>query len=318
MITYVNGDYVPDHEARISVFDRGLTYGDAVFDTPRTFDGQVFKLDEHLARLSRSLRYTEFDADPIIDEVREAVMEVVSRSLPEIKPAGDAWARDVWVMPVVTRGPVAEADFLDQDGPTVIVLLRKFSFAYGPLYREGGVELEVSLLNRHFSGPVDPRVKAVNRLGAVLGDLKAARATKASGRRRSASIVFSDDGSIAESEGANLGIVVGGKFVRPPRHEALEGISIETVCELVRDLGMDVEERKLTAYDIINADETFITATSYGVLPVVGIDGIPLRAAREVYPQILQAWIDLVQFDFVSQACECAEEEAEKAAGGAA
>ncbi|MGH7489943.1 MAG: aminotransferase class IV, partial [bacterium] len=231
----------------------------------------------------------------------DASLEVVDRSRDEIAALGD-----VWVQPLVTRGVTALADWVDQEGPTVIVALRRFDFSFGPLYDEGGVNLEISLLNRHFTGGVDPRVKANNRLGAVRSELKSRRQAARTGEF-TMGVVFSDDGSVSESHGANLGIVVGDTFVRPPRDEALEGISLETVCDLARQLGMTVEARRFTTYDILNADETFIMSTSYGVLPVKSLDGIPLRAGRRTYSQILRAWVDLVGFDFVSQAREQAE-----------
>jgi branched-chain amino acid aminotransferase len=121
---------------------------------------------------------------------------------------------------------------------------------------------------------------------------------------RAWTVVFDEDGSIVEAHGANLAIVNGGELVRPPRWQALEGVSLETVCELARGLGLEVAERRINDYDVINADETFICSTSFGVLPVVGLDGIALSAPRRVYAEILRGWVDLAGFDFVAQARE--------------
>lgn len=302
MIAYVNGEYVPDEEAKISVFDRGLMFGDAVFDTTRTFGGKPWRVDEHLERFRRSLRYVELDGDAIVPEVREAVHGVVSRSAGEIEALGD-----VWVTPIVTRGTMAGMDFDPQPAPTVIVMLRKINFAgFASFYHEGGVDLSLSLTTRHFAGPVDPRVKATNRLAAVRGEMKGRRMAQddTGSTTRAWTVVFNDDGSIAEAHGANIAIVSEGCLVRPPRYEALEGVSLETLCELARGLGLEVEERKITLYDVINADETLISSTSFSVLPVIGIDGIPLSAPRTVYTRLLRAWVDLVGFDFVAQARE--------------
>ena len=90
--------------------------------------------------------------------------------------------------------------------------------------------------------------------------------------------------------------------MRPPRHYALEGISIETVCELAREQGLAIEERPITVYDLVNADETMLTSTSFCALPIVSIDGIPLPGGGNVYTTTLELWKDLVGFDFVEQA----------------
>jgi branched-chain amino acid aminotransferase len=302
MINYVNGEFLADADAKISIFDRGLMYGDAVFDTTRTYGGTPWRLDDHLDRFRRSLRYVELDADVIVPEVREACLGCVERSGAEIADVGD-----VWISAVVTRGIMGGLDFDPQPRPTVVVMLRKINFAgFAHFYERGGVDLGVSVVRGHFQGPVDARVKATNRLAAVRGELKGRRlaADDTGEATRAWTVVFNDDGSIAEAHGANLALVADGKLVRPPRWEALEGVSLETVCELGRAIGLEVEERRIGVYDVINADETFICSTSFGVLPVIGLDGIALDAPRTVYAEILRRWVELVGFDFVTQARE--------------
>ena len=163
-----------------------------------------------------------------------------------------------------------------------------------------GVDLGVSLSVRHFQGAIDPRVKSTNRLEAARGEMKGARRAQ-SGARGTWTLVFGDDGSVSESRGANICIVEGSSLVRPPRYEALCGISLETVCELGEELGLSVEERKLWVYDLINADEVLLSASSFSVFPVVTLDGIDLKASRKVYSQIVSKWIELVGVDFVEQ-----------------
>lgn len=302
MINYVNGTYLPDEDAKISIFDRGLMYGDAVFDTTRTYGGRLWKLEGHLERFRRSLRYVELDADEIIAEVREGCLGCVERSANEIDEVGD-----VWVSAVVTRGIMGGLDFDPQPQPTIAVMLRKINFgAFAHFYEAGGVDLSVSLVRGHFQGPVDARVKATNRLAAVRGEMKGRRlaAEDTEETTRAWTVVFNDDGSVAEAHGANLALVEGETLVRPPRWQALEGISLETVCDICRGLDMQIEERRIAAYDIINADATFICSTSFGVLPVIGLDGIQLSARRDLYDEILRRWVDLAEFDFVAQARE--------------
>src|SRR5689334_6999640 len=146
MINYVNGSYLAEDDAKISIFDRGLMYGDAVFDSTRTYGGVPWKLDEHLERFRRSLRYVELDADALIPEVREACLGCVERSGDEVAEAGD-----VWISAVVTRGIMGGLDFDPQPRPTVVVMLRRINFAgFAHFYDSGGVDLSVSVVRGHF------------------------------------------------------------------------------------------------------------------------------------------------------------------------
>jgi branched-chain amino acid aminotransferase len=310
MIAYVNGSFVSEEDAKISVFDRGVLAGDAVFDTTRTFGTRIFRLEDHLARLARSLKYAELDADVALSEVRDATLELVERSRSYIEAEGD-----VWISQIVTRGELDAMDFGTLLGakPTVIVILRRINFAsFGGLYDSGGVALTSSLLVGHFAGTLDPRVKSVSRLAAARAELAAIRYGRlVSGYAKA--VILNQDGSIAEASGANLCIVKDGRLVHPPRHEALRGISLETVCELAQAVGLEVIEAKLTVYDLLDADETLITSTSFSVLPVTSIDGIPLPGRGPIYARLVERWVALVEFDFVTQA----RERASSAADGA-
>lgn len=294
MIAYLNGEYLPHDEAKVSIDDRALMFGDSVFDVARTFGGAAFKMDDHLERLRRSLRYVELDADELVEEVAVGTEGVLERNRDEIEAEGD-----VWIDQIVTRGQVADP-FDPNFRPTVIVKLRRLNYTFfGPLY-ERGVDLHVSLLTNHFAAPMDPRAKAANRLAATRAELKGIRMKQFGGGHWT--IVFNPDGSVSETYAANICIVTGGKLVRPPREDALEGISLDTVAELAEDLGIPVEERKIWLYDLLNADETVLTATSFSLLPVNSVDGIPLSQQREVYGSLVRKWIELVGIDFVAQA----------------
>jgi branched-chain amino acid aminotransferase len=301
MIAYVDGSYVDAANAKISIFDRGLMHGDGVFDNVRTFGGKPFKVEEHIDRLRRSLRYIEVEHDVLIPELTRAVYELVDRNRAEINAAGD-----VYVIMIVTRGIMPETGFHGENAPTVIAMVKNLDFdGFGPLY-EDGAELASSILTQHFAGAMDPRVKTISKGAAARAELKAGRMKRAGGRngRGAWMVMFNLDGSIGESHASNVCILSDGCLVRPPRHQALRGVSVETLVELAEKIGLRVEERALYAYDLINADEVFITGTSYCVLPVVNLDGIELDNDRNVYSRLLEEWIELVEFDFVAQARE--------------
>jgi branched-chain amino acid aminotransferase len=298
MIAYVSGEYVPHEEAKISVDDRGIIFGDSVFDIGRTFNGVPFKLEAHLERLRRSMRYAELDGDGLLPAIREATNQLFERNEQEIEAVGD-----VYFDQIVTRGLISSpGDDANATSPTVIVKLRPVPFASFARFYETGVDLHASLLAGSFAGPMDPRVKAANRLANTRPELKGERMSDRG--KGHWTVILNPDGSISETHSANLAIVSEGRLVVPPRHQALGGISLATVRELAEKLGIPVDERIVTTYDIINADETFITATSFSILPVVGLDGIPLRDGRECYSRLLQAWKDLVGIDFVAQALD--------------
>ena len=300
MVAYVNGSYVREEEARISIFDRGLVFGDGVFDTTRTFGGVPFRLGDHLARLGRSLRYIELESDRIVTCVHDAAIEVLRRNRREIATVGD-----VFVHMIVTRGGLSDSDYAPaaHASPSVIVMLRRIDFAALARLYEEGVNLGVSLLTRPFSGAVDPRVKSLSRLAWVRADLSAVRASRET--RPYWPLLFGSDGSIAEAKGANICLRMGRALVRPRADDALEGISLETLEELAKNLGYETREQRLTPYDLLNADETFLTSTSFSVVPVASVDGIRLRRGGS-FEELLQAWIKLVAFDFVKQARDIA------------
>lgn len=295
MIAYVNGSYLLRSEAAISIEDRAIMVGESVFDILRTYNGQPLKLTEHLERLRRSLRYVEFDADPIIAEVEEATHGVLQQNAAAIRDEGDVLVRQI-----VTRGRIASPTDTRTPYPTIIVMAEGIDFADYAAFYERGVDLQVSLLTLPFGGPLDPRLKAGNRLANMRAHLKAGRMSSQGGGHWT--VVFNADGSIAETNTANLFIVAEGQIVQPPRHEILGGISLKTTCDLAKSMGIEVVERKITLYDLINADETFITSTSFSILPVASIDGIRLMRKAVVGPRLLAAWIEHVHLDFVAQA----------------
>jgi len=299
MITYVNGEYVHHEQAVVSVDDRGLMFGDSVFDIGRTFGGVPFKLDRHLDRLRRSMRYVEMDGDGLIGEIGEATEEVLRRNGDAIEEIGD-----VYYEQIVTRGSISPiGEDSNRNGPTIIVKLRPVPYAAFAPYYEKGIDLHSSLLTSSFAGPMDPRAKAANRLANTRAELKGERMRKLTDRGHW-TVMFNGDGTIAETHGANLALVVGERLLVPPAHQMLGGVSLETLCELAEANGIAVEERIMTIYDVINADETILTATSFSLLPVNGLDGIALRDPRVVYDRLADAWKELVGIDFMAQALE--------------
>jgi branched-chain amino acid aminotransferase len=309
MLAYINGEFVEETDAKIPVRDRGFVLGDGIFDTWRTYGTKPSRhiVEKHLNRLRRSVNFLEMDGDAIAEEIDGATAELVERNAAEIEQAGD-----VMVFVAISRGllnqpfagdPIAG---FDPGVPTRVVFFNPIPWVpNGPDIFTEGAHLVPSIQNLTPFGGYDPRVKALSRLGFVRAERKQFR-VRSEARAGSTYwvVLFDDQGYIAECAGGALAIVEGDTIVHPPLNTILPSISLDVFCELGRRLGFAVEQRRLTAFDFLNADETYVLSTSIAAIPVGDLDGIPLKRGERVGPQIQQAWIDLVGFDYVAQTRE--------------
>lgn len=298
MLAYVNGEFIPVETATVSVYDRGFILADGVFDTWRTYGGKNVRgvVDRHIERLTRSVNYLEMPGEEIAAEIDAATEELVLRNGEEIDEAGD-----VWVHTVITRGSGAEG--LEHAEPTRVTVCNPIPFPklFPRDFFEEGAHLVPSLMAQNPFLPVDPRVKSINRLAYARAEQKQVRSGAGNWV-----VLFDNEGCITEAAAAALCIVEGETVVRPPRYKALESVSLEIFCELAGRLGFETEERPLTLYDLLNADETHVLSTHIAALPVIDIDGIPLKRGDKVGPKVLEAWVDYVGFDFIAQVREAA------------
>src|SRR5262245_2556991 len=293
-IAYFNGRYVPEREVLIPFRDRGFRYGDAVFDTTRTFGHRVFKLAEHVERLYRSLRYFRIDPGLTPDEIVKITEDVLRRNLPLLEPD-----EDYWVTQRVSRGldPV-HRDVWAQDGPTVIVECVPLPLrARAALYRDG-IRIVTPSIRRTPPAALSPRVKTQNYLNLVAADLEVkARDPEAW------AVLLDVDGNLTEGLGSNIFLVARGGLVTPREQMVLSGISRETVIDLAREAGLTVVEKDLDLYDTCNADEAFLTSTSLCLCPIASVNGARIGGAipGPVTRQLMEAYTRFVDFDFVGQ-----------------
>jgi branched-subunit amino acid aminotransferase/4-amino-4-deoxychorismate lyase len=300
MLAYVNGSFVKDEDAKVSVRDRGFMLGDAVFEVWRTYGGRPCQpmVEKNLARLSRSLRYMELNPETIVPAVRSASTTLIEKNAAEITKAGD-----VHVVTIVSRGFFGFVDEIDGGSgkPTVTVFLNPVPYrgqGSEDLYGKGA-RLVTSLLYREPWGAVDPRIKTTSRFAYVRAERKMGRA----GPRTW--ILFCDnEGNPTECSGANILLVNDGAIERPPRERVLGGINMDTFLELAAKIGVSAEERKLALYDYLNADEVILTTTSIGAVRVTEIDGIKLTPRGDVYDRVMREWFKYVDLDFVASARE--------------
>ena len=292
---YHNGRFVPEREVLVPFRDRGFKYGDAVFDTTRTFGHRVFKLREHVDRLYRSLRYLRIDAGIAAARMVEITEEVLRRNLPLLEPDDD-----YWVTQRVSRGlDASDRAIWGQDGATVIVECVPLPLRQRATLFRDGIRVLVPSVRRTPPEALSPRTKTHNYLNVIAGDLEVK-----SRDPEAWAILLDVHGNLAEGTGSNIFLVRGGTLFTPREQFVLAGISRETVIELARESGLTVIEKDLDLFDAYTADEAFLTSTSLCICPVQSVNGVSIGGGRLPGPvtrQLTDAYRRLVDHDFVAQ-----------------
>jgi branched-chain amino acid aminotransferase len=294
-IAYFNGRFLPEVQVLIPFRDRGFKFGDAVFDTTRTFGHRIFKLREHVERLYRSLRYLRIDPGLSPATMMEITEEVLRRNLSLLAPD-----EDYWVSQRVSRGlDPAEREAWGQEGPTVIVECVPLPLRERAALFRDGIRVVVPSVRRTPPEALSPRVKTHNYLNLIAGNLEVkARDPEAW------AILLDTSGNLTEGLGSNIFLVQHGMVYTPREQFVLAGISRETVMDLARQTGVTVVERDLDLFDAYNADEAFLTSTSLCICPIQSVNGVWLGGQSLPGPvtrQLSDAYCRLVDFDFVAQ-----------------
>ena len=255
---YINGKLMEKEQAKISVFDHGLLYGDGVFEGIRSYDGLVFKLKEHLDRFFESAKTLMLKIPLSRQELTEAIIQTLKANR----------LKDSYIRLVVTRG---EGDLgLDPrkcDRPTLIIITDRIVLYPKKLYREG-LEIITVPTQRNVPGAVDPQIKSLNYLNNILAKIEAVNAGKEE------AIMLNHAGYVAECTGDNIFIVKNGELLTPPTYVgALKGITRLAVITIARREKISFREEVMTRHTVFNADETFLTGTAAEVIPVVKVDG---------------------------------------------
>jgi branched-chain amino acid aminotransferase len=258
MKIYIDGKYCEEQDAKISVFDHGLLYGDGIFEGIRAYNGRVFKLKEHIDRLFYSAKAILLEIPLSHTAVMAATIETCRRN--DI--------RDGYIRLVVTRGIGTLGLNPNRcSNPSVIIIAGKIQL-YPPELYERGMEIVTVATVRNLHSALNPAIKSLNYLNTILAKIEANNAGCEE------AILLNADGYVAECTGDNLFIVKAGQLLTPPLAAgALHGITRGVVLELAPQAGLRVGEPNLTRYDLFNADECFLTGTGAEVVPIVKIDG---------------------------------------------
>ena len=265
MKIYVDGKYCDEKNAKISVFDHGLLYGDGIFEGIRAYNGRVFQLKEHIDRLFCSAKAILLDIPMSHGEMMKAVVETCRQN----------GIRDGYIRLLVTRGigtlglnPNRCKD------PSIIIIADKIQL-YAPELYEKGMEIITAPTTRNLHSALNPAIKSLNYLNNILAKMEA----NIAGCEEA--VMLNAEGFVSECTGDNIFIVKAGRVLTPPLSAgALHGITRGVVMDLAREEGVSVAEPNLTRYDLFNADECFLTGTGAELIPIVKIDGRVIGTGR--------------------------------------
>jgi branched-chain amino acid aminotransferase len=262
---YINGKLHDKADAKISVYDHGLLYGDGVFEGIRIYDGKIFRLKAHVDRLFESAKAIKLDIPMTREQMAKAIQDTV---LANDKKNG-------YIRPIVTRGAgTLGLDPRKTSDPQVIIIVDDIAL-YPPELYESGMEIATVATIRNHPAALNPRIKSLNYLNNILAKIEGIQ------QGCLESLMLNHKGEIAECTGDNI-FLIKDRLLRTPPIDAgvLAGITRDAVIELAREARIPVEEISLTRHDVFVADECFLTGTAAEIIPVVKCDGRPIGSGK--------------------------------------
>lgn len=279
---YVNGQFFSKEEAKISVFDHGFLYGDGIFEGIRAYGGRVFRLKEHIDRLYDGARGIMLDIPLTKQEMAEVVLETLRKN--EL--------RDAYIRLVVSRGTGdLGLDPRKCPNPTVICITDKIVLYPEQLYNEG-MEIITAATRRNRPEGVNPQMKSLNYLNNVMAKIEANLAGVPE------AMLLNTEDYVAECTGDNIFIVRDGVLITPPPYVGiLVGITRNAIMELAEKIGVKVEEKVFTRFEVFTADECFLSGTAAEAIPVVKVDGRTIANGKPgpVTKKITEAFKELIK-----------------------
>ena len=294
-VAWFNGKIVRESEVVIPFRDQGFLRGDAVFDMTRSFNGKAFRIDEHVRRLYRSLRYLDIDPGVAPAEMVSISEEVLERNRHLLGPS-----EDYWLAQRVSRGVGrVPGDNWDHYGPNVIVDCVPLPLQERAKHFRDGIDVVTPSLRRTPPDSLSPRAKMHQYLNLVLAD----REVRAQNSEAWA-VLLDVNGNLAEGQGSNIFLVRDGGLMTPRERFVLPGVSRQATIDLARELHIPFEEKDIDLYDAYTADECFLTSTSLCICGVRSLNGRTFGASRVPGPvtqRLIDAYREMVGCDFVAQ-----------------
>ncbi len=279
LLVYIDGKYYPKSEAKISVYDHGLLYGDGVFEGIRAYNGIVFKLKEHIDRLYRSAHPIFLNIPLTKAELTEALLETLRKNN----------LTDAYIRLVVTRG-IGDLGLDPRKCPkaTIIIITEPRLVLHSPEKLERGISTVITWVRRNSVDAATHELKSLNYLNSILGKIEANNSGV------DEALCLDKTGFVCEGVGENIFIVKDGKLLTPPLSSgALDGITRTFVINLAKKMGIEVTERNITPNELFTADEAFFTGTAAEVAPIHDVNGRVIGAGKQgpVTKRIMQEFL---------------------------
>ena len=297
-LVWFNGELVPESEARISIYDSALMFGDMVFEMTRSFNKVQFRLREHLERLYASIKYLRIPLKMNIDEMERYIHETIKANDPLF--AADDEHR---LMIDVSRGILSlyQGKVGVNQGPNVIIAdfpLRWTVAGMGILF-DTGINAVITSQRAIPAQLLEPKVKNRSRIHYLMANIEV---SNYEGDNNWA-LLLDPDGFIAEGTGDNFFIVKKNVIITPEPRNILRGISRAYIFELAQELGLSCIEKNIEPYDVITAEEAFMTGTPFCILPVSSLNSVPIgnEPMGKITRQLINAWSNEVGVDIVEQ-----------------
>ena len=286
-LVYFNGDYIKEKDAKISIYDSALMFGDMVFEMTRSFNKNQFLLSEHIERLFASAKYVSIPMPITKQELYNDCLEVVEKNIPAFKDDDEHR-----LMINVTRGNLSiyQKAMNSNSGTNIIISdfpLRWTVQSMGPLF-ESGINVVVPNQKIIPANLLEPKVKSRSRLHYMMANLEVSRQEGSNNW----ALLTDPDGFIAEGTGSNFLIVKDGKLIGPEPRNILRGISLDYVIQIANDLEIQFEQKNIEPYDVMFCDEAFMTGTPFCLLPVTSIHSEKIGTGKmgEITKKILNEW----------------------------
>ncbi len=298
-LVYFNGKFVPESQAKISIYDSALMFGDMVFEMTRSFNKVQFKLKEHIERLYLGLKIFRIDISMTPKELEEACYQTI-----EVNEHLFSEDDEHRLMIDVSRGLLGIYEGIEglDNGANIIIAdfpLKWTVSSMGKLY-ESGINAVITSQRAIPASLLDPKIKNRSRVHYLMANIEA---SEISGNNNWA-LLQDPDGFIAEGTGDNFFIIKNGVVITPEGRNILRGISREYVIkELCNELNIEVREMNIEAYDIYNADEAFMTGTPFCMLPVTSLNGTSIGDGKvgEIFHKLISKWSSNTNVDIINQ-----------------
>ena len=297
-LVYMNGTFVPEKNAKISIYDSALMFGDMIFEMTRSFNKEQFKLRAHLERLYTGLKILRIPVEMTIDEMEEICHETVKRN----EPAFDA-NDEHRLMINISRGPLGiYAPIFDgKSGPTVVIADFPLKWTVGTMARfyDQGINSVIPSQRAIPATLMDPKIKNRSRIWYQMANIEV---SQVKGDNNWA-LLIDPDGYIAEGTGDNFFMVKNGELFTPEGRNILRGISRGYIFKLAEQLNISCHGCNIEPYDVYEADEAFLTGTPFCILPTTQLNGLDIGNGKmgDITKMLLDKWSENVKVDIVQQ-----------------